>query len=215
MNKRLILWTLVLLGCGRHPSNRLTDLASEGAVPTASADWVLYSDELQTGGGFYLIPDAGSHQILDGDRTESYAGRASVRYSWTGAAILGQHDFAGFGFLVAPTIDKDASTPARDLSEYGFTRITFMAKGTLSENTLLRVEGPCDGTGSTVAPRLEISREQLAAGWTQYSMPVPDPISFASIKQYINFVFIYSQPTGTTKAGDGGTIFIDQVTYAR
>jgi hypothetical protein len=213
--RALFLAAALLAACDRHAGDRLTDLTPEGAVPGASADWVLYADELRTGGGFYLIPEAANQAIVDGDPAAAAVGRSGITYTWNGGAVNAQHLFAGFGLLVAQTIFQDASTPARDLSGQGFTRIAFRAKGSLGENVILRVEGPGDGSNATVLPRLEITRSELAAGWARYELPVPSPAAFASVKQYVNFILVYDQPTGTTLPGEGGTVHIDQVAYER
>lgn len=206
---------LLAAACDRNAGDRLTDAMSEGAVPSAVADWVLYSDELRTGGSYFLIPGAGPLTLRDDDPQAGASGGRGINFSWTGADVNGQHDFAGFGLLVAPSIAQDPVTPARDLSGAGFTKITFWARGSVGENVILRVEGPGDGTGASVMPRLEISRAALSAGWAKYTLPVPFPASFSSVKQYVNFVLIFDQPTGTTFPGEGGTLHVDQISYER
>ncbi len=213
LSLRMVLCGLILAACDRHPLDQLMDPVPSGAVPSAAANWVLYDDELETGGGFYLIPEAANQTLTDHDASGPAFGRKSIAYNWNGGEVNGQHLFAGFGLLVAQQIAQDASTPPRNLSAYGFTKITFWAKGALSENTILRAEGPADGTGSTISPRLEISADLLAGGWAKYALLVPNPAAFASVKQYVNFTLIYTQPTGTTLAGEGGTVDIDQIAY--
>ena len=214
LSRRMVVVGLILAACERHPLDRLIDPVPSGAAPSAAADWVLYDDELKTGGGFFLIPEAANQTLTDHDASGPAVGRKSIVYSWNGGEVNGQHLFAGFGLLAAQQIAQDASTPPRNLSADGFTKITFWARGTLSENTILRVEGPSDGTGSTLMPRLEISPAELAAGWAKYTLSVPDPtVAFASVKQYVIFSIIYTQPTGTTLAGEGGTVDVDQIAY--
>jgi hypothetical protein len=219
MKARSLLAALLLLAaCDRRPQDKLTNPVPAGAVPAASADWVLYDDELRTGGGYLLIPEADNQTLVDGDRSASAVGRKSLYYSWNGGPVSGQHAFAGFGLLVAETTAVDASTPARDLSSSGFTKISFWLKGSLGENVILRVEGPVDGTGATLAPRLDIPRSQISSSWTRFTLSVPASqavAAFSRVKQYVNFIFVYAQPSGTTAAGEGGVIHLDQVTYER
>jgi hypothetical protein len=210
-------------GCDKAPARRLTDPTPEGAVSQGPGTWVLYDEDLRTGGGYYLIPNGGNQTLVAGSEEFASSGRKSIFYAWNGKEVLDsvlglQHLFAGFGLLVAEDITQVNTTAAKDLSAAGFTKITFMARGSLSENTVLRVEGPGDGSGATILPRLEISRDQLTGTWTKFTLPASGAISsasFKSVKQYLNFTMVYSQPSATTGAGEGGSIYIDQITYEK
>lgn len=217
---QFLLLISVFTGCDKTPSRRLTDPAPEGAVSQNGGSWVLYDEEVRTDGGFYLIPIPTGNQTLDVGNEQSAAfGKRSIFYSWTGGDVLDpvegiEHTFAGFGLLVAENIDQMNTTPAKDLSGAGFTKITFYARGYLSENTILRVEGPGDGSAAAALPRLDVT--QLTGTWTKFTLPAPGAIptaAFQSVRQYVNFTFVFSQPSGTTNPGNGGQVFLDRIAY--
>lgn len=210
----------ILAGCDKTPSRRLTDPNPEGAVAQNGGAWVLYDEEVRTDGGFYLIPiPTGNQTLVVGDEQSAAFGQRSIFYSWTGGDVLDpvegtEHTFAGFGMLVAKTIDQMNSTPSKDLSDAGFTKITFYAKGYLSENTILRAEGPGDGSSAAILPRLDVT--QLTDTWTKFTLPAAGaipPAAFQSVRQYVNFTFVFTQPSGTTNPGGGGQVFLDRIAY--
>jgi len=218
-----IFLALILLaaGCNRLPTERLTDPAPEGAVPDANVStWVLFEDEARTGGGAYLFPEADNQELVIGTDETAFAGKKSIRYLWNGGPVPdptfgNQHAFAGFGLIVSNDGTGLPTAAPRNLTDAGFTKITFWAKGSLSENTILRAGGPGEGTGASTLPRLDIARSELTGDWKKFTITgIPDA-QWRNVKEYVLFVFVYTQPTATTNPGQGGVVFIDQIAYEK
>lgn len=211
---------LFFSACDKNPAGRLTDPMPEGTAPGQGAAWTLYDDELRTGGGVYFFPESDNQSLSLESRDASAAGAQSIFYSWNGGPVPtptepNQHLFAGFGLLVADQIDDIDNVPPRDLSSIGYTKITFQAMGHLSENTVLRIEGPSYATEGTLAARLEVAPSQLSSAWTTFTLSPINPTDFKGVRQYVSFAFIYTQPSATTNPGEGGHVYIDNIKYEK
>ncbi|MBI4397256.1 MAG: hypothetical protein HY548_09185 [Elusimicrobia bacterium] len=214
---------MLMSGCDKVPSRKLTDPLASEAVSQSAPTWVIYDEDLTTGGGAMLLPESANQELLFGSKQSAHSGVKSIYYSWNGGEVfdttLGmQHLFAGFSILVGLNSSQLNTVPAKNLSPAGFTKVTFWARGSLSENTILRVEAPDDGNNKTSPPTLDISRSQLSTEWTQFTLPASGAIpasQFTNVKQYATFLFVFTQPTGTTNAGEGGYVYIDQITYEK
>lgn len=209
-------------GCRRNPIERLTNPVPEGAVPQSSGTFVLYDDELKTGGGVGFIP-GGQNQTIDfSDRSDPRRTTTQIRYTWSGQDVFSdqltppayQHLFAGFSLTVPVDATTVASAAAKDFSGPAYTKVTLWVRGNLSDNNVLRIEGPDDGAGGNTAARTEISGSSLAAGWQKVTLPVPSQ-EFSNVKVFLTISIQYDQAPRTTLAGEGGTVFIDDIQYER
>jgi hypothetical protein len=203
-------------GCDKNPVERLSNPLSDGSVPQSSGVFVIYDDELKTGGGLAFIP-GGENQSIDlTDTSEPRRSAHSLRYIWNGEDVfnhdtgLFQHDFAGFQLLVSPDSETFAAATPKNLSAAGYATLSFFVRGSLSSGTRLRIEGPDDGPGGITPQRLELSA--LDPNWTAVTMSIP-AADFASVKIFLTVSFQYTQPPRTTAPGEGGTVFFDEIRY--
>lgn len=203
---------LFFSACKRNPIDRLIDPSSSGAVGTVSGTYVVFDEELKTGGGLGFIP-GGQNQSITLTAVDGSRGR-HIRYHWNGQSVSStttpQHLFAGFELLVTPDfIDFDAAT-GKNLAFGGYMNLVFSIRADLSDNTTVRVEGPDDGpggispVGSNVLP--------ITSSWQEFSIAIP-PSHFNDVKGFIIVSLQYAQPSGTTSAGGGGTVYIDDIRY--
>lgn len=207
---------LLAAGCRKNPIERLTNPYANAQVPGVSGTFTIYDDELKTGGAVGFIP-SGENQSMDFQDTSSPRRTArQIRYSWTGGDTTGntpgttQHAFAGFSLFQAPTVAQVATSTGTDLTFAGYTKMTFWIRGSLSEGNIVRIEGPGD-TVSTPA-RLELADSDINGGWVFESISIP-PGDFRNVKVFITVSIQYAQPPRTTAAGNGGTVYLDDVRY--
>lgn len=218
MNKKIALLSsiLVLTACKKNPVDRLTNPLIDGQVPQSSGLFIIYDDELKTSGGLGLIPQDGNQSIDLADQSAPHRTVNSIRYTWNGQPVLNngtpQHLFAGFQLIISPQVSQLATTPARDLSGPGYTRLTMYVRGHLSENTILRVEGPDDGDTATTPARTEIS--SLSNDWTPLVVLVP-AADFTTVKSFVTISLQYTQPPFSTSPGEGGTVYFDEIRYEK
>src|SRR5947207_2998733 len=86
----------LLAACNKSPFERTRDASGGGAVGSfGSGNFVIFSNELKTGGGAFLYP-SGEHQTLDFRDTSNSISQRSIRYNWDGQDVASQHAFAGF-----------------------------------------------------------------------------------------------------------------------
>jgi len=217
-HKKYIGLLLLVLGstasCKKNPVDRLTNPLPDGSVPQSSGIYVIYDDELKTVGGLSFIPEAGNQSINLVDQSSPQRSRIQTRYSWNGQSVLNngtpQHTFAGFQFIITFDQANLASTPARNFSGRGYTKLTLYVRGNLSLNTKLRIEGPDDGDVGTTPSRTELTT--LSSDWTKVTLVVPSA-DFSSVKSFITVSFQYTQPAFTTAPGDGGEVYLDDIQY--
>lgn len=211
----LLIFTLFgMTACKKNPVDRLTNPLPDGDVSQSSGVYVVYDDELKTGGGLAFIPGGGNQFVDLSDVSEPRRTNRQARYTWTGADVANQHLFAGFDFLVTPDGSTLDAATAKNLSSAGYTKMTLYVRGQLAEGNALRIEGPSSGNSSFVPARTEISASDLNNSWRQITLNVPAG-DFANVKIFAIFSIQYTQPPRTTNPGEGGTIFIDDVRYER
>lgn len=226
----LLIVLAMLTGCYKSPGERVHDASNGGAlgrfgtVPT----FVVFSDELKTGGGAFEYP-GGENQALAFNDQSNPISRRSIRYSWNGQpAKVGsaEHVFAGFDLM--HTIDQAsyAATSGRDMRHAGYAKITFYARGELSTNTVLKIEAADDGIESTSAPCITLSANgsddtlvnpcgttgTLSAGWQSYTISIPNPV-LISVKDFFKATFVFSDPYVGAPPGQGGVVYFDQIEY--
>jgi hypothetical protein len=210
----LLPFALLLASCNKSPFDR-TQNALGGALGTAGPSagaFVIFSDELRTGGGAFLYPGGENQTLSFADRSNPISQR-SIRYSWTGGDVSWpggctptEHTFAGFDLMDTPTLATYSSTPGRDLHLGGYTTATFYSHGSLSTNTVLKVEVAASGVaGGCVnppqvpclilyanasdltayqnysAPPTEVCPAMpLTGNWQSYSIPIGSAIANSS-----------------------------------
>ena len=218
--RTLIVGLLVLSSCKKNPINRLTNPLPDGDVPQSSGIYGIYNNELLTGGGLGLIPGAGNQSVNFSDVSEPRLGTRQISYYWNGGDVFdpnlhtSSHTFAGFSLLIAQDFASLDSTPAKDLSSFGYTKLTLYVRGSLSDNTSLRIEGPSVGGSLATPARVELTQSQLTNSWQKVTLTVPSG-DFSSVKVYMTVSFQYAQPPRTTNPGEGGTVFINVAQYER
>lgn len=204
--------------CKKNPIERLVNPYGDSSVPGISGTYTIFDDELKTGGAVGFIPFGENQSIDFSDKTSPRRSANHVRYQWNGldtsstTAGATQHDFAGFSLFFAPTIGAVPTSPGVNLSLGGYTMIKLWVRGELSEGNRLRIEGPDDGDSFTPTARVELSADQLGQGWQEITLPIP-VTDFQSVKVFMTISLQYSQPPRTTAAGDGGTVYLDDIRY--
>ncbi len=225
---------VLLAGCDKSPSERVKSVGSGGTGSFGAAPaYVIFSSELISGGGAFLYPLDTGQSLTFKDRSNPISQR-SIRYSWTGERVDGQHNFCGFTLMHTATQPEYDSTPGRDLRQAGYTKVKFYARGTLSTNTLAKIEVADDGTDATVnlscvslSPNGTLDdgvnpgsfacgrKDSLSSDWKQFTVPIANlPAALASIKDFFKVTYVFNDPfPGNTVPGQGGTIYVDQIQY--
>jgi hypothetical protein len=230
--------SMLLLGCNKSPFDRTRNAAGgpTGAF-SGKGTYVIFSSELISGGGAFEFPGSEGQSLSFSDTSNPISHR-SIRYSWTGQAVSNpscspnpESTFAGFDLMHTPTIDTYATTPGRNLSAAGYTKVTFYARGGLSTNTYLKVEvaspGSSNPCAAVVSPCVKLLNGadpapgsdptctpfQLTGQWGTYTIPIPSPSTqLAAVKDFFKATFVYTNLTATP-AGQGGTVYFDVIQY--
>jgi hypothetical protein len=242
MNKKTALsltLSLFVTGCHKSPSDR-TSSAAGGPIGQAAAiaTFPVFSSELKTGGGAFEYPGGDNQSLSFEDRSNPISNR-SILYSWNGQPPGGvpsspPGQFAGFSLMHTISLATYNSTPGRDLSAFGYSRITFYARGTLSSSTTLKIEGADDTSSGILQSCLTLSsdgngdecgangdapgtREVLTGNWQKYTLIIYQPtLNLKSVKDFFKATFVYSFPLGGLPGeapGQGGTVYFDQIQY--
>jgi hypothetical protein len=208
--KRALIVSLLFFatGCKKDPVGRIVNPLGDGAVPQVSGVYVIYSDELKTGGGLGFVPTAGNQGIDLFDQSEPRRTRNQIRYLWNGQSVGGQINFAGFSLLITPDFSTLNSTPHKDLSFGGYTKLTMMVRGRLGDGVSLRIEGP--GSGSSTAARTDITT--LSNTWQQITLSVPSA-DFSTVRIFMTLTFQYDRVPRTDVPSDGGEVYLDDIQF--
>jgi len=225
---------MLFAGCNKSPIDRTASAAGggTGAFGTAPA-YVIFSSELISGGGAFEYPGAEGQTLIFSDTSNPISHR-SIRYSWTGEPVAGQHNFAGFDLMHTPTQATYTSTIGRDLRQAGYTKVKFFARGSLSTNTLVKIEVADDGnTGTVDLSCVSLSgsgtlddgvnpgsngcgrMDTLTSDWKQFTIPIVSPnIALSGVKDFFKATFVFNDPfIGNLAPGQGGIVYIDQIQY--
>jgi len=230
----------MLPACNRSPIDRVRS-ASGGAVGTVTSatTFVVFSSELRTGGGAFEYPGGDNQTLSFEDRSDPLSNR-SIRYFWNGqpaTSVPGlsgsDGSFAGFTMMHTISESQYAGTPGRNLSAYGYSKITFYARGVLSSSTSLKIEGADDPTMATPISCVTLSsegssfdecakngdaagdRKTLNGSWQPYTLRIYSQSSLTSVKDFFKATFVYHFHLGSIPQppGQGGTVYIDQIQY--
>jgi hypothetical protein len=229
---------ILLSGCNKSPFERTKDASGGGATGTimAGGTFVIFKNELITGGSAFEYP-AGENQVLSFSDRSNPISQRSIRYVWNGNDVSNpngtpnpEHTFVGFTLIhvVDETSDKHiySNTAGRDLHAAGYSKATFYARGTLSSNTVLKVEVAANGTNPPQAPCMIFSTNgtdtdpgtptctataQLTADWKRFSMSIP-LANLSAVKDFLKATFVFD-PGIYTNPGQGGTVYFDVIQY--
>lgn len=216
-----LLPVVLSIGCKGNPIERLVNPFGSGVVPQNTAPYVIYDEEIKTGGGAGFIPSDGNQSLVFDDRSSPRRSVFATRYTWTGGDVYNpeasppafQHLFAGFSFLVSPDFATLSSYAGRNLFDAGYTKLTLHLRANLSPNTVVRIEGPDDGPGGHTTVSADYTAADLiASDWNYIQLSVPST-HFSNVKVFATVSLQYQQPGGTTTPGAGGTIYLDDVRY--
>lgn len=225
----LLIMGIFLVSCERNPMKRLSDPFDEGALSTWSGVLKIYDDDLITGGNVAFIPSDPSppdnNMTIDFKVTDENPpeGTKCLKFTWNGkeefwgSSNKYEHDWAGVSLIVATHWSLYDSTPSKDLSAGGYTKITFKALAIIDSNTFVKFEGPVSTT--TSAPTrggtryLRLNSAELG-NWHTYTINF-NTADFKSVKDYFKIVIEY--PTGITSPslGNGGIVLVDDIRYER
>lgn len=239
-----LVFGLGLSGCNQSPFNSTRDASGGGALNKfgVAPAFVIFDNELTTGGGAFEYP-GGQNQTLSFTDTSNPISHRSIRYSWNGQPVSAPGCnpnptplFAGFDLMYTTTqaaYNPSPSVPGRDLHQAGYTKATFYARGSLSSNTVLKVEVAAAGVQAgcpvlPVVPCLWLSSNgteddgvnsqgcghaQLTGGWQSYSIPLT-PAALTDVKDFFKATFVFTPPfVGSTAAGQGGVAYFDVIEY--
>jgi len=238
----LIVLCLLSSGC-RNPFDRTRDASGAGPTGTFSgnANFVIFNNELVSGGGAFLYP-GGENQSLSFSDTSNPIGYRSIRYSWTGGLVSAPGCtpnptslFAGFDLMHTAVFSDYASTPGRDLHQGNYVKVTFFARGSLSSHTVLKIEAatpssPAGCSTPPIVPCLWLSDSNsididdgandqkcghlpMTGSWQAYTVPIPSGwLAGTQVKDFFKATFVFNQPFGVP-AGQGGTVYFDQIQY--
>lgn len=224
-----ILIFLSLVSCEGNPMKRLYDPYPDGALNAYSGVWKIYDEDLITGGNVAFIPSdvdpPNNNMLIDFKVTEENPpeGTRCLRFDWNGNDLYWkqykkyEHDWAGATLIVATHWSRYDSTPSKDLSGGGYTKITFKAKAIIDSNTYVKFEGPLSTTISAPArggtSYLRLTRDDLA-DWKTYTINLT-PLSLKAVKDYFKIIIEYPLGQNSGRYGSGGTVFVDDVRYLR
>lgn len=231
----------LLTSCHKSPSDRTQNASGGGGVGGFGAgNYVIFSDELKSGGGAFEYPGGENQSLAFNDRSNPVSQR-SIRYSWTGGDVSSpqwctptEHVFAGFDLMYTALQAQYGTTPGRDLSKAGYTKATFYARGSLSTNTVLKVEVAASGVSAgcvnppqvpclilyanrsdyeaykNSAPTTEQCTAMAMTGnWQSYSIPIANAIAqsnqpLTAIKDFFKATFVFTPPCTICTAAGQG-----------
>jgi hypothetical protein len=229
----IFLMGMFLTSCERNPLERLSDPFPGGALNAWSGVFIVYNDDLRTGGNVAFIPSdvapPANNQSIDFLNTEENPpeGLNCIKYSWNGKDLYWddatvpfkgyEHEWAGVTLLVATHWSFYNSTPAKDLSPGGYTKITFKAKAFIANDTYVKFEGPVS-TNVAVPSRggtdyLRLNNTELA-DWNSYTLNLSSN-SLKKVKDYFKIVIEYPAGKNNGSVGYGGTVFVDDIRYTK
>ncbi|MDD5491972.1 MAG: hypothetical protein PHV60_04750 [bacterium] len=224
----MIVMGMFLVSCERNPMKRLSDPFDEGALGAWSGVFKIYDDDLITGGNVAFIPSdktpPDNNMTLDFMYTDDNPpeGKKCLRYTWNGQDLdwngKNEHDWAGMSLIVATHWSLYDSTPSKDLSAGGYTKITFKARAVnLASNMYVKFEGPVSTT--TSAPNrggtryLRLTSTELS-DWQSYTINFNNA-DFKSVKDYFKIVIEYPAGINTTLYSNGGIVLVDDIRYEK
>jgi hypothetical protein len=226
--KAVLLLPLLFLGlvsCENAPVSKLVNPTIANTTGTWSGLWVLYDDEIRTGGTVMMFTSMNGIVLDFASRENPHQGTQCVKFSWDGGDVTAyspysiEHDFTGFSLIVASSLDKYGIV-TKDLTPGGFTKIAFWVRGSLSSNVYLRLEsnngGPATLSG-TNAWMSNTTDRRVTGSWQRYEFALAG--NFTSVKDFVKIVLKYDEDgdpsTPNVARGNGGIVFLDDIHLER
>jgi hypothetical protein len=207
-------------GCENAPINNLVNPTIANTTGAWSGEWVLYDDEIKTGGTVMMFATLEGQELDFSWQSNPYQGTKCIKYSWDGRDVTTyktnaiEHDYVGFALIVADSVDK-YDTVTRDLAPGGYTKISFRARGSLNTNVYLRLESN-NGDYKSSGTNAWMSHT-ITGDWQRYEFPLSG--SLAGTKDFVRVILRYDEDgkpdTPNTGRGNGGTVYIDDIRLER
>ena len=225
----------LLPGCERNPVNKIVDPTVSNTTGIWSGTWVLYDDELKTGGNIMLFTEGVSLDFNNTDNPHSGPDSLSpnaivkkcIRFSWDGSPVFTystsakQSDFTGFSLICAQTTAA-YSTQTRNLSLGGYTKITFWARGSLSTNVYLRVEANSTDPNqyALASGSVGVWQGTVTSDWNKYSVKIDNSVNnLAAATDFVKFILVYDEDgnpnTANTGRSNGGAVYLDDIELSK
>lgn len=223
MTKRCFIYFILLTAvlfwgaCSQEPFSVIEDPVRY--TGTWGVRWVLFDDVLNTVGGdiLYYPEDAGKAiNYLDNVRDgTSYSGETYFHFTWSGAPIFWpaqppdnptnryEHSFAGYSMIHTSSPYFYDMVPGLDLSQSGYTKAVFYARGKMASGYLAKFEGPNGALLNAVA---------LTTNWTRYEFDLAD---LNNVKDFFKVTMYYPLAESGAPPGTGGYIDLDLVSYEK
>jgi hypothetical protein len=208
-------------GCDNAPINKLIDPTVSNKTGTWPAEWVLYDDEIKTGGTVQMYTTMEGQELLFNSTDHPYQGTQCVKYSWDGSAVTEyltntrENGFVGFGLIAADSVNR-YSEVSKDLTLAGYTKISFRVRGSLNTNVYLRIEaqnGNYLTPSGTNAWQSNTINRRITGDWQQYEFSLSG--SQATIRDFVRVILVYDEDgnpnTPNTRQGNGGTVYLDDI----
>lgn len=184
-----------------------------------SLTWTIFEDSLNTLGGdvMYFPSDPGfaTMSLTNINDGTAYSGDSYFKFKWNGQPIYWEadppdnptdsyeHSFAGISLIVAVSPEYYDETPALDLSEGNYTRVTFYIRGALASGYKVKVEGPSGALVDNIIP---------TSTWTKYEMSLGD---LHYVKDFFLITIAYPAAESGADPGAGGYVDFDLIMYER
>ncbi len=215
-----IIFTILILNtCSQEPLTPLEDPTKYSHTWNLGR-WVIYEDALNTlGGDILYYPSAPGKEIMYLENRKdgtAYSGEKYFRLYWSGGKIWWEAQppdnptdryewsFAGISFIVATRSEYYDITEPLDLTEGKYTKITFYARGKLSEGYHVKFEGPNGAINDNIT--------NLSENWQKYEIELKD---LNNIKDFFKVTIYYPAAEGGAEPGKGGYVDFDLVTYEK
>ncbi len=179
---------------------------------------MIFDDSLNTLGGDVLFypsdPGTNIMNLKVVEDNDAYSGKKYFHFEWNGGPIFWEKDlpnnpedkyeasFAGISLIVATSPDFYDISPPLDMSDKGYTRIIFYAKGKVDNGYRVKFEGPEGAILDNV---------NITENWERYEIELKD---LDYVKDFFK-VTIYNETATLTNHGNGGYVDIDYIKYSK
>lgn len=214
----------VFAGCEKNPVNRLIDPTISNTTGNWSGEWVIYDDEIRTGGTVMMFNTMDGQELDFSSRDNSKSGSKCIKYSWNGGDVTAyknlpahpvdyvEHDFTGFSLIAADDFNN-YNAVSKDLTEAGYTKISFWVRGSLYSNVHFRLEAN-NGNNQTASGNnawmSNTTDRKVTSSWQKYEFTVSG--NMTTVRDFVRIVFRYDKDGNPdNQKGNGGTVFIDDI----
>jgi len=191
--------------------DRLLNPIPSGATGKWSGTWVLYDDELKTGGGimFYTEPNPNNpnSQTLDVSYIEN--GNKCIRYFWDGDVSydstwnVWQDKWCGMALIVGQDW-TEVLTSTKDLTQAAYKKISFKIKGKLSNSVRIKIEALVRIGRYSSFPAATVVIDSLSEEWETYTLPLNN---VSTINMFFSLII---ENRGSSRS-QGATIYLDDI----